>query len=563
MPEISRNVQNAKSSSNLLFTSDFDTFSEAVTAAAGNLLIVNSVVVQAANLTVTGVHVHIQEGGSVSISSTFTLTWNCPITADSWVGAVLIGAGTHAGLFNLVLGINAGNALSTAPTFDGHNTFIGQYAGENVTVSRDNTFTGYRCGRAHISDAGAFGGNSAYGVDAFLNNTTGYQNTALGNNALLENISGNFNTAGGWGALMNNLLSNNTAFGIQALYLGQNNDDSSAFGMFALANCSVTATKNTALGFSAALNFGKDSLGYAGGDGNLFCGTQAGLAYQGGNRNTLVGTASASHGATTDMIGDDNSLLGYKSADNNLVLGNKNTIIGAYSDIPTIAAGTTTATTANKLVDSSQQFDEIAAVGMSIKNTTDTTYTTISAVDSASTLSLNDDIMVSGETYIIYDENSSVVIAAGGSTGNSETRYYCDSRGHASIVEPATIGRYVQAKSSETITAYTGAPSAVVVQTNVPSGAKILGAIVKLDVAGAANDTWDAAYSGGATQSITTTEAGTSGNTAKALFNVNAATDITSSEVDVTFTKAGGGNFTDTGTFRAVVFYETIDLFKN
>lgn len=66
-----------------------------------------------------------------------------------------------------------------------------------------------------------------------------------------------------------------------------------------------------------------------------------------------------------------------------------------------VESGTTTSTTSNKLVDSGQNFDETVAVNDTVSNTTDTTETTVSAVDSATTLSLNSDIMTSAEAYII------------------------------------------------------------------------------------------------------------------------------------------------------------------
>ena len=64
--------------------------------------------------------------------------------------------------------------------------------------------------------------------------------------------------------------------------------------------------------------------------------------------------------------------------------------------------GTTTATTANKLVDSTQNFTDTAQVGSFIKNTTDDTTASVTAIDSDTTLSLSSDIMASGENYIVF-----------------------------------------------------------------------------------------------------------------------------------------------------------------
>lgn len=64
--------------------------------------------------------------------------------------------------------------------------------------------------------------------------------------------------------------------------------------------------------------------------------------------------------------------------------------------------GTTTATTANKLVDSTQNFNTTAQVGSFIKNTTDSTTASVTVIDSDTTLSISSDIMASGENYILF-----------------------------------------------------------------------------------------------------------------------------------------------------------------
>lgn len=69
--------------------------------------------------------------------------------------------------------------------------------------------------------------------------------------------------------------------------------------------------------------------------------------------------------------------------------------------IPTMASGTTDGTTANKLVDSTKTFLSTVMVGDIVRNTTDTTTATVTAVDSDTTLSLDADIMISGENYVI------------------------------------------------------------------------------------------------------------------------------------------------------------------
>jgi hypothetical protein len=72
-------------------------------------------------------------------------------------------------------------------------------------------------------------------------------------------------------------------------------------------------------------------------------------------------------------------------------------------------SGTTTATTTDKLVDGTQNFTSTVRVGDLVKNTTDDTTATVTAVDSDTTLSLSADIMVSGEAYEIKYEADKVI----------------------------------------------------------------------------------------------------------------------------------------------------------
>lgn len=67
-----------------------------------------------------------------------------------------------------------------------------------------------------------------------------------------------------------------------------------------------------------------------------------------------------------------------------------------------VESGTTTSTTANKLVDSGQNFLSTVEVGDYVANTTDSTLALVTAVDSDTTLSLNLDIFASGEDYKVY-----------------------------------------------------------------------------------------------------------------------------------------------------------------
>lgn len=75
-----------------------------------------------------------------------------------------------------------------------------------------------------------------------------------------------------------------------------------------------------------------------------------------------------------------------------------------------ITTSTTDGTTSDKLVDSTVNFSSLGvAAGDKVRNTTDDTEAVVTAVDSATVLSISSDIMVSGEDYIITDSPYRVI----------------------------------------------------------------------------------------------------------------------------------------------------------
>jgi len=72
-----------------------------------------------------------------------------------------------------------------------------------------------------------------------------------------------------------------------------------------------------------------------------------------------------------------------------------------------LASGTTTGTTASKLVDSGKTFDS-SVLNKTVWNSTDDTWAKVTAIDSTTQLSLSADIMVSGDGYVISNAFSTV-----------------------------------------------------------------------------------------------------------------------------------------------------------
>ena len=79
-------------------------------------------------------------------------------------------------------------------------------------------------------------------------------------------------------------------------------------------------------------------------------------------------------------------------------------IIELYIRSQFLAQGTASATTTNKLVDASAAFTTLIKIGDVVENTTDNTTAKITAIDSAIQVTLDNDIMASGEIYRIYTD---------------------------------------------------------------------------------------------------------------------------------------------------------------
>ena len=77
-----------------------------------------------------------------------------------------------------------------------------------------------------------------------------------------------------------------------------------------------------------------------------------------------------------------------------------------------LKSGTTTGTTASKLIDSGGGFTSAAHLNKAVYNSTDDTWAKITAVDSSTQLSVSADIFVSGEAYRINDAITTIALAA-------------------------------------------------------------------------------------------------------------------------------------------------------
>lgn len=120
-------------------------------------------------------------------------------------------------------------------------------------------------------------------------------------------------------------------------------------------------------------------------------------------------------------------------------------------------------------------------------------------------------------------------------------------------VSSVTYGGYLQIKYYQAQAADLSVSA--VASVGVPAGAILIGALLRVDTAvtdDGGDDTWSAAYSTGATQSIVSGAAAAQNTLVNQFFDPNAATPITSDTTNITFTP-NGGSFT-AGAITAVVF---------
>lgn len=189
----------------------------------------------------------------------------------------------------------------------------------------------------------SFRTNTALGINALFDNTTGSSNTAIGHGALTENTTGAANAALGQGALLVNTSgSNNTAIGQVAMSANTTGVRNTAIGNRALWSNS-TGGQNTALGYKAL-------------EKSTIASNLIGIGYEALVNNTSgpnnVGIGSQALFNTT--TGSSNVALGTVSMVNNTT-GFKNTTIGHNSDVTSGNLTNATALGADAEVDASNK----------------------------------------------------------------------------------------------------------------------------------------------------------------------------------------------------------------
>jgi hypothetical protein len=174
--------------------------------------------------------------------------------------------------------------------------------------------------------AGAITYNTAFGLSALSNNTTGYQNTAIGWLALVGNTTATGNTAIGYYAGAANQLGGGNVF----------------VGNYA-GSSGTAITSTTAIGSYSFASLNGSISGTV--DGNTGLGLYSGTATTSGQYNLAVGSlslATNTTGANNTAVGalalrftttaSGNAALGYQSG-KDITTGSKNVIIGSYTGL--------------------------------------------------------------------------------------------------------------------------------------------------------------------------------------------------------------------------------------
>jgi trimeric autotransporter adhesin len=248
---------------------------------------------------------YVCNGLAGTVANAWSINGNAGTTAANFIGTTddqplrFAMKGGSAGIIDSALANTALGVGALRENTTGHfNTAIGFYALNSNTTGVANTANGMY---ALVSNTTG-NNNTGTGFYALLFNTTGFNNTAHGNGALRSNTTGYNNTAQGNGALSDNTTGfHNTAIGNGALNKNIDGNRNNAIGREALFN-NTTGFDNTANGNIALLSNTTGGTNTATGSGalssnttgfaNTATGYQALRSNTTGFRNTGIGRSA-------------------------------------------------------------------------------------------------------------------------------------------------------------------------------------------------------------------------------------------------------------------------------
>jgi len=356
---------------------------------------------------------------------------------DIYYSAGNVGIGTNAPAYSLdivnsassspalVLRDPTGNTSLElrAGTSTLYNIFMGIDAGlDNTTGYRNNAF-GYRS----LYNVTTGNNNNSLGYQSLFTNTTGYQNNALGQESMYKNTSGHYNNALGYQSLYNNTIGNyNNALGYQALYTNTGGDYNNAFGLYALYE-NNGGDHNQAFGNSALHSNDSGSynvgIGYLSlynnttGSDNIGLGRQAGRWAANGSTPNETSNGSLYLGANTRSLanGDTNEIV---IGDSAIGVGSNSVVLGNSSITKTILQG-------NVGVGTTSPYAKLSVAGQTVAE-----YFTATSTTATSTLPF---LAVTGGFSTALTENSVTFIGAGGMLNEDNSNFAYTSSGGLTV----------------------------------------------------------------------------------------------------------------------------------
>jgi len=245
------------------------------------------------------------------------------ITEQSGASFNISGNGTSGGTLS-------GNAINSATQYNINGARVFGIAGVN------NVFAGLGAGSVNTGI-----GNSFFGRNAGLNNTSGSSNSFFGGNSGDSNTTGGDNSFfGRFAGGANTTGEENSFFGSGAGDTNTNGNLNSFFGKSA-GGANTTGSSNTFIGRESGLTnttgYFNTFAGRNSGDSNTtgyqntFFGANAGFGNVSGNNNTYIG-----YNVGSSVAGNSNNTFIGANAGNQTVSGSNNVLIGSNASINAI-----------------------------------------------------------------------------------------------------------------------------------------------------------------------------------------------------------------------------------
>jgi hypothetical protein len=209
---------------------------------------------------------------------------------------------TGAELLSDIGGASAGDlsgyvTLATAQTITGVKTFFRDIFVNGLTVGRGG---------------GDVNTNTAFGLSALRDNTSGVDNTAISNQSLLLNTTGSNNIGVGTRSLKSNTTgSNNSAFGLNALETNSTGNNNTSIGLGSL-NFNTTGSNNVAVGHDAGKLISGGGTNLIS-NNSIFIGQDSRPSSSNQTNQIVIGDATTGNGSNTVTIGNSSITNNYFS----------------------------------------------------------------------------------------------------------------------------------------------------------------------------------------------------------------------------------------------------------